>query len=218
MATTPNLGITLLTPADTAKLDTLLNAMATTIDTNVAAILAGFATRKGTNAQREATHTAGTATTGDLWVSTNDGLLYRYSGTAWLLAPGQLIGSMSASGNFTGGAGTLVGTVASTPVLPVGQRVKVTASYSQFRAAAAGESVTQLNIRNSATQVTYATYDKSQTGRGYSPAAGNVVDNTTLVTTFTTTTAQRITAAIYVAAANSGVYGPDGIDLLIETI
>lgn len=215
---TPNLNLPQFTTADTAKLDTLLNSITTALDTSLAAILAGFGARKGTNTQRDATITAGTAQTGDLWVSTTDGYLYRYSGSVWMFAPGQLLASMTSGSNFSGAAGTLVGTIASTPVLPIGQRIKLVASYSQFRAGAAGDSVTQMNIRNSPTSVSYTTFDKSQTGRAYSPAAGNVVDNTTLVTVFTTTAAARVTAALYLAQANSGVYGPDGIDLLIEAL
>lgn len=169
--------------------------------------------RKGTTTQRNAYP----AVSGDYWYDTTLGALMVRSGTTWLYAPGQIIGYMTSSATFTGAAGTLVGSMVSTPVLPVGQRVKVFASYSQYSTANAGQSQVRLAMRNNASNVTAATFDKKSDTRGYSPSAGNVVNTSTPAFVYTTALGARITAALYLQGATSGVFGGDGIELWVET-
>lgn len=138
-------------------------------------------------------------------------------GSAWFISPGQLLGIMEFGTNVTGAAGTQVGTTVSTPVLPIGQAVKVAASYSQYQSGSTGANFSTLQARNNASDVTYATYDKRSGARGYSFATSGVNDSMTPVLFLTTTAAAKVSAALYIAAANTGVFGADGITVWIES-
>lgn len=169
--------------------------------------------RKGTTTQRNAYP----AVSGDYWYDTTLGALMVRSGTTWLYAPGQILGYMSAGSNYTGASGTLVGSMVSTPVLPVGQRVMVTASYSQFSPNAGGQSQIRLAMRNNSANVQVSINDKKSDTRGYSPTAGAVVNTSTPTFLYTTALGARITAAIYLANSTSGVFGGDGIELWVAS-
>lgn len=167
----------------------------------------------GTLVERDAI----TAKPGDEWFDTGTGLTWQYVGSTWLLVAGQVLANMEYATNATGASGTLVGSVISTPVLPVGQRVKVSASYSQYASAATTASFVVMQSRNSATDVTYATYDKRSGTRGYSVTSGAVHTSVSPTHFLTATSAAKISAAIYLATASSAVYGGDLIQLWIES-
>lgn len=213
---TPYLDLPVFTTSDTSKLDTLLNSITSALDTGVQSKLLSIGVQRGPSSGRIAA--AATATKGDLWSDTTDDLLYRYNGTRWLLLPGQMLATMTGpTASVAGPAGTLVGTVASTPTLPVGQRVKVMAGYSQYSSGSGSASFTRLQARNNAANVTYVDYDKLSGARGYSSFASGVHDSVTPLIMMTTSVAEKVSAGIYIASGTTGVYGTDGIELWIES-
>lgn len=141
----------------------------------------------------------------------------RRSGT-WFIAPGQVLGAMTGPAtNVTGAAGTLAGTIVSTPVLPVGQRVKVFAFYSQYTTGTANANYTMLRVRNNAADVTYAIADMVVGMRGYSAATSGVHDSVTPAGIFTTTVAAKVSAGVYLASGTTGIYGQDSFQMWIES-
>lgn len=190
-----------------------LAATADTVQAALTSIRADNGIRKGTTTQRN----AATAVSGDYWSDTTDGLLYKRSGTTWFIAPGQLLGSMiGPTSNTTGGAGTLVGSIVSTPVLAIGQKVKITSRFSSFNG---GGNVSTIDTswRNSATNVTNAARDGYTTSRGHTSSPGTVVTPGGGFLVVTATAAAKISAGIFLSDGTSAVYGVDGTHLAIES-
>lgn len=148
---------------------------------------------------------------------TDTGLEWYNNGTAWKLTPGQVLASMvGPAANTTGAIGTIVGTVISTPVLPVGQQVKIVSNFSQYRAVP-GSSYISTDWRNNASDVTSSARDGQVASRVHSDSNAQVVSGRGCNILWTTTTAAKVSAALYIRDANSGVYGVDGTHLYIES-
>lgn len=134
----------------------------------------------------------------------------------WFLTPGQRIAYMAAnSGQDV--VDQIIGTVASTIVLPVGQRLRVRCSRVGGSAITAGPINYVLRIRNNAADVTNSTADKSVLTRAYQNGGGLVISVPGTETEFVTTVAQKVTAALFVGAGVWTVYAPDGQELWIES-
>lgn len=133
----------------------------------------------------------------------------------WYVAPGQQLAYMSAA--VTNGVGnTMIGTVAKTIALPIGQRVKIRCKpVSMYVAAASGSVYYSLRAINSATDIAPGTASpKIATSRAMHPGASGVVSVPGTEIEMVTTIAQPVTAALFV---DFGVtYGPDGQELWIE--
>lgn len=153
---------------------------------------------------------------GDEFRATDTDHLYVYDGTKWLFAPGQVLASMVHTANVTGAAGAIVGTKISTPDMEIGQKLKVTATLSQY-ATNVGPSSINMRTRNHASDVTNTTFDTVRTSRGYSTGGGAVNDSAHLVNLLTTTVAAKVSAALYLGTATSAAYGADTILLMIES-
>lgn len=212
MATTSPDDIWTPDAGDDYALTTDLAAMADTIQDALTAIRASSGTRKGTTTQRN----AATATNGDYWADTTDNFLYRHNGTSWFYAPGQRLGYMSATAT-NGVTNTIIGTVVSTPVLPVGQRLKVKSSRVSGSATGAGPISYALLIRNNASDVTPALYDKDRLSRAYQGGGSLVVSVPGVETEFVTTAAAKVSAAIVLGSGTWTTFGADGQELWIES-
>ena len=134
----------------------------------------------------------------------------------WRLKAGQTLASMIGPVGNTVGAGVLVGSIIRTPVLPIGQRVRIMSSFSQYKTVA-GIGIVRTVWRNSATDVSFATFDGRVSSRAYSPSNSAVVSGRGCSAMFTTTVAERISAAVYTEVAADGVYGADQTHLWIES-
>lgn len=214
MATTSPDNIWTPDSGDDYALTVDLAATADTIQAALTALRNLNGTRKGTTTQRN----AATASAGDYWSDTTDGFLYKRVGSAWLLAPGQLLGSMvGPTTNTTGAAGTLVGTVVSTPALAIGQKVKIFSRYSSFNG---GGNVSTIDTswRNNASNVTNSARDGFQTSRAHTSSPGTVATPGGAMIIATATAAAKISAGIFLSDAVSGVYGADGTQLWIESL
>lgn len=216
MPTTPR-GI--WTPGDSDDWDlvTDLAAFAVSVDTAIGAVAATvpLPTRYlGLDAARIAL-AAPDLRNGIEFQTTDTNLVWTRRSGAWFIAPGQVLGMMEQQGANQGGANVLAGSIVSTPALPVGQRVKITASFSQFNQGVAGTSVVNVNARNNATDVSATVFDKSAPSRVYGPSAGVVQGGR--IMTLTTTVAAKVSAAIYTTNAASFVYNADITTLMIES-
>lgn len=136
---------------------------------------------------------------------------------SWRFTPGQVLASMVGPVPNTSGTGVINGVIISTPILPLGQMVKIIADFSQYNAGAAGISAVRTAWRNSATDVSFATNDGFVTSRAASPSSAAVVSGRGVNALFTTTAAAKVSAAIYTETASSGIYGADGTHLRIES-
>lgn len=190
-----------------------LAAMQDTTQDAITSIRSGIGARRGTNAQRDAS----TPSAGDRWISTTDGYEYRYSGSTWFLAPGQVLASMiGPTTNTSGAAGTLVGTIISTPVLPIGQKLKIFSRFSSFNGG--GQvSIIDTSWRNNASDVTNAARSGFTTSRCHTSTSGTVGTPGGCAATYTTTVAAKVSAGIFLSDATSSVFGADGTHLWIET-
>lgn len=144
------------------------------------------------------------------------GLEYVHNGSNWFIAPGQVLASMVGPTGNTGGAGTLVGTVVSTPVLRTGQRFKVMADFSQFSLAVGIASVAT-KWRNDPAAVTSALFDRMVTSRTVGTATSQVTSGRGCRALDAAVTDARVTAGIFIDTGNSNVYGVDGTHLWIES-
>lgn len=212
MATTTPDDIWTPDAGDNYALTTDLAATANTIQDALTSIRTTNGSRKGTTTERN----SATAVNGDYWSDTTTGFLYRYNGTKWLIAAGQVLASMVGPTSSIGGtAGTLIGTIISTPVLESGQKFKLMANFSQFSSTSAASEV-QTRWRNNASDVSYTTADGVVSSRTAGPA--NIVDGGRGAGAILTTTANaKVSAGIWTASANSAVYGQDGTHLWIES-
>lgn len=213
MATTSPDNIWTPDSGDDYALTVDLAATADTVQDALTSIRGENGTRKGTTTQRN----AATAVTGDYWSDTTDGFLYKRTGSTWFLAPGQLLGSMvGPTSNTTGAAGTLVGSIVSTPVLAIGQKVKITSRFSSFNG---GGNVSTIDTswRNSATNVTNAVRDGFTTSRGHTSSPGTVGTPGGGFLIVSASAAAKISAGIFLADGSSAVYGADGTYLAIES-
>lgn len=184
----------------------------------IAAIRIPFQT--GTNAQRLALSGANLYAGLTFRTSDNGGFeWYNTNGTSagWRVSGGQILASINGPTGNTGGstAGTLVGSVASTIVLPVGQRFIVQATCSPYSNAASLPAEVACQWRNNAADVTFATYNARQVGRGYSAGGNLVLTSASFTMAGTTTVAAKVSAALYTVTAISQVYGADGTQLMI---
>lgn len=218
MATTPHGipladGSTVVNPIQ-APLNAMANAVDAALDDTLTAI-AGVGMAKGTAAQRVAA--AAETTAGSYWTDTTDNLLYRHNGTKWLIAPGQILASMIGPTTNTVGNGFNVGPVISTPIVPIDQRVKIVANFSQYNINSSGPSVVATYARNNAENVTDVAFDLKIVSRTHSSAASFVASGRGCAALMTATVAAKITATIVVSDSNSGVYGADGTHLWIES-
>lgn len=173
----------------------------------------------GTEAQRAAM-TAPNLRNGIEFQST-DGpnyLTWQRRNGGWYLAPGQVLAVMTGpASNITGAGGTLAGSIISTPTLSVGQRVKIMSNYSQYNVGNANSNYTVLRARNNAADVSFTVADMVIGARGYSSVTSGVHDTVTPAGILTTTVAAKVSAAVYLASATTGIYGQDGFQLWIES-
>lgn len=173
--------------------------------------------RYGTDAERLALD-GGLLFDGMKYRATDTNLEWVRAGGSWLLVPGQTLATLEYSGaSVTGAVGTRVDGVASTPTLPIGQRVRVSATYSQYATAAATASLIYLHSRNNATDVTYADYTKRTGTRGYSASGGGVHSSSAPFHYLTTTVAAKVSAAVFLGSATSGIYAADVMTVSIQS-
>lgn len=214
MATTSPDNIWTPDAGDDYALTTDLAATADTVQDAITSLRAAAGSTRGTNTERDAS----SPTTGALWNSTTDGFVYRYNGTSWLYAPGQILGSMVGPATNQSGLNTLVGTVVSTPVLAIGQRVKIVASFSQYLTTGTGSAVAETKWRNNATNVTATTFDGSAISRAAIAASGVAGSGRGANLLVVAAAAAKISAGIFIGgSATSGVVGADGTYLWIES-
>lgn len=216
MPTTPR-GVWTPDDSDDWDLTTDLAAMAVSIDTAITTVanLIPLQTRfVGTEADRAAL-AAPNLRNGISFQTTDSNLVWLRQSGAWRIASGTVLASATSVTTATG-TNALIASVISTVALPVGQRVKVTASMSTVASGTNAISQVNLNVRNNAADVTAAAYDAQRVGRGLTASGGNVSARTTISFLYTTTVAAKVSAAAYVGNAITSVYGPDGIDIWIE--
>ena len=133
----------------------------------------------------------------------------------WYIAPGQQLAYMSAAVT-NGNANTIIGTIAKTTFLPVGQRVKIFCKpVSMYVAAAAGIVFYSIRAVNSATDISPSTTSpKKSTARAMHPGSSGVTSVPGTVMELITTQAQPVSAALF---NEFGVtYDVDGQELWIE--
>lgn len=193
------------------KLTDDLQTMADTTDAAIAAVPINCLV--GTDAARDAIAEADLFD-GLKFHSTDTGLDWIYR-DAWFIAPGQVLGEMYWTTTVVGTQLARVGGIVTTPKLPIGQRVKICASYSQF-ANQTGPVSVRVAAHNGAEDVSPTVFTKSQVTRGYSASSAGVHDSVTPSFLLTTGLAERVSAAIYLNSPTSGVFGADGVSLWIE--
>ncbi|PRB08623.1 hypothetical protein CQ047_12140 [Microbacterium sp. MYb72] len=133
----------------------------------------------------------------------------------WYLAPGQRLAYM-ASAVTNGNANTIIGTVAKTIPLPIGQRVKIYCKpVSMYVAAAAGIVYYSIRATNAAADISPSTVSpKKTTSRGMHPGSSGVTSVPGTAMEMVTTQAQPVSAALF---NEFGVtYDVDGQELWIE--
>lgn len=215
MPTTPN-GVWSPDDSDDWDLVTDLAAMAVSIDNAFGTPPASFL---GTEAERAAL-AAPKLRNGVTFRTTDTNITYHRSAGAWRIAPGTLLGSFetTGTGNISGASGTVVGgVVVSSVAVPVGQRVKATAYYSQYNTSgSANSNFTLLHMRNNASPVSYADYDKRVGARGWSSISNGVHDSVSPMCMITATVNAPVSAAVYLASQTTAVYGPDFFTLVLE--
>lgn len=188
-----------------------LAAMQTSVQAAITSVRSGTSFFRGSTSQRN----SATAVKGDYWSDTTDMFLYKYDGSRWLYAPGQVLAYMSASATV-GVAGSIVGTVARTPSLPIGQKVRVRSSrVSMYVAGAAGEVYYALRARNNASDVTNVDFTKTSTSRTYQRGSSNVTSCPGVEFQLTTSVAAPVSAALFVEFGVT--YGVDGQEIWIES-
>lgn len=217
MPTTPR-GI--WTPSDSDDFDIITDMAATavSVDDAITAAMAGVplpARYIGTDAQRLAM-TAPNLRNGIEFQTTDTNLVWQRSAGIWSLVPGQILASGIGPTTSSTGAGTLVGSIISTPVLPVGQRLKIVSSFSQYTNGT-GTSVIDTKIRNNAANVSVADFDMNVPSRAYNAGGALVTSGRGCTALFTTTTAAKVSMGIFVASAASILYGLDGTHYWIES-
>ena len=144
-------------------------------------------------------------------------LKWEYRSTQWFVVPGQVLASMVGPTTNSIGNGTAVGSVISTPPLPIGQRVKIVSSFSQYITTGTGTVATDTKVRNNSADVSLTTFDISIPSRAYSNNAG-VTSGRGANFLFTTTVAAKVSAGLWVGGgATSAVFGADGTFLRIES-
>jgi len=135
---------------------------------------------------------------------------------AWYIAPGQQLAYMSAAVT-NGNSNTIIGTVAKTMALPVGQRVKIFSKPIGMYVAAAGAGIVYYSIRaiNSATDIAPGSASpKKSTARAMHPGNSSVTSVPGTVMELITTAAQPVSAALF---NEFGVtFDQDGQELWIE--
>lgn len=133
----------------------------------------------------------------------------------WYLTPGQRLAYMSAAVT-NGNANTIIGTVAKTIPLPIGQRVKIRCKpVSMYVAAAAGIVYYSIRAHNAAADVSPSLSTKTTISRGMHPGTSNVTSVAGTEMELVTTQAQPVTAALF---NEFGVtYNTDGQELWIES-
>lgn len=134
----------------------------------------------------------------------------------WYIAPGQRLAYMSAVAT-NGVVNTLIGSIASTIALPIGQRVRVLCAPVSGYAVAAGPITYSLLLRNNSADVAYGASDKKCQVRAYQGGGNGVVSLAGTETEFVTTVAAKVSAGLYVDAGTWTTYGPDGQELWIES-
>lgn len=190
-----------------------LAAMADTVQDAISGIRDRTGSRRGTNTERDAS----TPTTGDRWVSTSDGYEYRYSGATWHFAPGQVVGNFTHTGANSGGGGNPVGGTATTPPLPVGQKVKITARISQYLTVAGATSAAMAALSGGATPTNTA-FDARWIIRDYLPGS-SVVGSSVMIATHTVPSPGVLRVGITNNNLNSwSIYGAEGLEILIEAV
>lgn len=147
---------------------------------------------------------------------TDTGLEWIYRGSTWFLTPGQILAELAGpTGNTGPGINVQVGTTISTPVLPIGQKYKVFANFSQYSNSTA-ISVVATKVRNNAADVTAATWDTRIGSRASGPS-GNVVSGRGASALLTTTVNAKVSAGLFLDNGNTLVYGADSTFLWIES-
>ena len=216
MPTTPN-GVWTPDDSDDWDLVTDLAAMAVSIDNAFGTPPVSFL---GTEAERAAL-AAPKLRNGVTFRTTDTNITYHRSAGAWRIAPGTVLGSFETqpAGAISGAAGSVVGSVVTSSVaVPVGQRVRATAYYSQYTSTAASSNYTVLQIRNNASPVTYADHDKRIGARGWSSATAGVHDSVTPMGIVTATVNAPVSAAVYLASGSTAVHGPDSFTIILEAV
>lgn len=171
----------------------------------------------GTNAERLAL-VSNRITDGTTFRTSDTGLEWFLASSQWFLTAGQVLASMVGPTTNSIGNGTLVGSVISTPALPIGQTVKIIASFSQYLTSGTGAAAADTRWRNNAADVTNATFDGSAVSRAAVPVAGVASSGRGANASFTTTVAAKVSAGIWVGGgATHGVVGSDGTYLRIES-
>lgn len=135
----------------------------------------------------------------------------RHDGTAWRVAPGTVLAStVSTTSN---GTSTTPSAHAKTPVLPVGQKVKIRAWYAASGVSVGGANAS-LRWLNTGADVTSAT-GSSKGARIYFPISATAFTQSPLETLFTTTSAAEISAAMF-PSTNCVLYGVD--EIIVEIV
>lgn len=131
-----------------------------------------------------------------LWVRRDGG---------WFVAPGQVLASAvyASSGS---GAGASAGAPIKTPVLPIGQRVKLRATCA-VNSASAGSVAETMRWLNTGADVTYTT-GTAKVGRTVTLAGGAVSTAAPIEAYFTTTANAEISLGLYLSSAGF-FYGAD---------
>lgn len=169
----------------------------------------------GTNAQRL---TASANVDGRKFYCTDTQLEWIWREGTWFLTPGQVLDSMTGPAANGGGADVLIGSRITTPVLPVGQRVKIFSNFSQY-STIPGVSLVNTLWRNDGSDVSPAggSYVGSARSRAYGASSAQVVGGRGANALFTATNAARVSVGIFTGNATSMVYGVDGTFLWVES-
>ncbi|AXC37915.1 hypothetical protein SEA_JACKO_57 [Microbacterium phage Jacko] len=175
----------------------------------------------GTEAERAAL-TAPKLRNGITFRTTDTNITYYRTGGAWRIAPGTTLGVYEyfSGSNIGGATGTLVGNLVSSAVsVPVGQRVRAIASYSQYNnSGTANSNFTLLQMRNSASPITYNDFDVRVGARGWSSVSSGVHDSVTPIAMLTATVNAPVSAAVYLGSSTTSVYGSDRFTLILEAM
>lgn len=108
-----------------------LAAMQDTVQDGLVAVRSQAGTGRGTNTERDSS----SPVTGSRWVSTTDGYLYRYNGSTWVLAPGEVIAVVTrpsgTQGSFTNSTTEVTGTTVNIS-MPVAGTVELSGVLNTF--------------------------------------------------------------------------------------
>lgn len=156
------------------------------------------------------------AAEGSRALASDTNLLWVRRGSAWFAAPGQRLAYMTSNAS-QGVIDNFIGGLATTPVLPVGQRLRVHCSRVPGSAAAAGVIQYSLVMRNSATDVTPSAPDKQVFTSAYQGGGSLVIAIPGTESEFVTTVAEKVTAGIVLRAGTWTSFGAYGVELWIES-